>query len=274
MRLTLLVSTVLSVLYVAALPGALNARAPPLDPQAVIKQCTARGTEILGEIAAAKADAPGISEKYNTLYEPLSEIAPAANSDNTADDIREILQSAALPITGQLQKSVVKRKGLHQKDAYTNYFDVTNGIIVAEGNYNYYFFYDPEGPGSNPANPVRKAEPNALGWNQIVAEQWKLLAHGDMSTIKHILRYNVANEGTRIVIQDLLAKAHPLPKDNNGWTVVSPGQTEYTTLLGTDNGKGGGRMLKDYRASMAGISIKTIRIKEEESLYHMIEDYV
>ncbi|KAJ7603680.1 hypothetical protein DFH06DRAFT_1392722 [Mycena polygramma] len=272
MRLTLLISTLLSVIYVAALPREIYERAKPLDAAAVIKQCTAKGIEILSEIADATGDTPGLTEKYNTLYAPLSSRETVDKSEDETEEIREVLAEAGLQVSDQFFKYVVQRSR-RDAAAYTNYFDIAEGIIVADSNFNYLFFYDQSQQKSLPKYGLRKDEPNALGWNQIVGEQYKTLANRDVSSLKHILRFNIGNEGTLAVVKAFL-EMPTLPKDSAGWTVLSPGQVEFNALLGTDNGKGGGRMLKDYKASMPGRSLKAIRIKKRDIMYHMIEDYV
>ncbi|KAJ7612904.1 hypothetical protein DFH06DRAFT_147599 [Mycena polygramma] len=273
MRLNLLVSALLSVFYVAALPRTLYERAPPLDTLAVIKQCTAKGTQILADVSAATGDTAGISDKYDTLYRPLSTSKDISSRSEAASGIREVLVSAGLQVSDQITEYVVKRRARYSKAAYTNYFDIEHGVIVAAANFNYLFFYEPNERGSLPANGARQDEPNALGWNQIVGEQYKSLTGGKMSTLQHILQYEIANPGTLAVMRAVLDAQPPLPQDEEGWTVVPPEHTMFSALLGTDNGKGGGRMLKDYRASMSGKALTAIRIKEDDLNWCMIEDY-
>jgi hypothetical protein len=48
----------------------------------------------------------------------------------------------------------------------------------------------------------------------------------------------------------------------------------FKALLGTENGRGAGYMLKDYRASMGRKSIQAIRVKEQDREHAMLIDYV
>jgi hypothetical protein len=160
-----------------------------------------------------------------------------------------------------------------QDTAYRNYFDTANGIIVGADNYNERFFYYPDNPRSNKANPVKTAD-NSLNWDMLVGEQYKALG-GDLSNLQHILRFEIENPDTKTVIDRVLAADPSFPVEN-GWTVLKPeGATDimFTVLLGTDNGKGGGFILKDYRKTMIGKSIQAFRVKEEDDEHYMIIDF-
>jgi hypothetical protein len=62
----------------------------------------------------------------------------------------------------------------------------------------------------------------------------------------------------------------------DGWTVVKrggQGDGMFKALLGTDNGQGARRRLRDYRASMPGKSIQAMRVKDDDSGRAMIIDF-
>jgi hypothetical protein len=190
------------------------------------------------------------------------------NTDSgTGKGIKDLLTT----VSDELVLFTVGREG--QDTAYTNYFDTANGIIVGADNYNEKFFYYPDNPRSNKANPVKTAD-NSLNWDMLVGEQYKTLG-GDLSNLQHILRFEIGNPDTKTVIDQILAADPSFPVEN-GWTVLKPeGATDimFTVLLGTDNGQGGGFILKDYRQTMIGKSIQAFRVKEDDDEHYMIIDF-
>lgn len=174
-------------------------------------------------------------------------------------DIRSYMD---IPIPGLVQISVT-RPGQGRQVAYKNYFNVDSGIIVAAENFNARFFYIANDPESNHADPVKTAA-NSLQWDAIVGEPYKSLG-GSLARLQHILRYQILNEDTEKIIQQALEQQPALPVEGD-WTVVEPGDpgsvgdNMFKALLGSENGRGAGYMLKDYRSSMAGKAIRRIRV--------------
>ncbi|KAJ6480468.1 hypothetical protein C8R47DRAFT_1074222 [Mycena vitilis] len=227
--------------------------------------CLNKGTQILQKISASTSDTVGITAKYNELYAPFSHQTPFNTKKGSGSEIAGFLGGRV-----SLVQVTVGRP--NQVIAYKNYFDVTKGIIVAADNFNNKFFYDPANPTSG--NPPRTTE-NSVQWNNIIAEQYKALAltEGSLSTISHILQYEIVNADTNNVIEQAVASA--LPKQGD-WTVVTQGGTGdemFKALLGTDNGQGAGYLLKDYRTSMSRKSIQAIRVQMIAEAGMMIIDF-
>ncbi|KAJ7107992.1 hypothetical protein C8R43DRAFT_1044429 [Mycena crocata] len=265
MRLNLFVSTLVSVLYVAALPSKLTGRG---DAAALLQKCITKGDGILQKIQSATTDTAGLTDKYDNIYKTLATDAELSTDSGTGEEISDLFGGA---VSDEIIKFTVARAD--QETAYTNYFDTAKGIIVGADNYNEKFFYIPENRLSNKNNPQRTAD-NSLNWNTLVGEQYKILG-GELSELQHILRFEIENTDTKAIITQVLGASIPYPVDN-GWTVLKPnGATEnmFKALLGTDNGQGAGFMLKDYRASMNGKSIQAIRVKEEDDEFYMIVDF-
>jgi hypothetical protein len=224
----------------------------------------------LNSCQGSPGDTDGLTEKYKLLYGPF---AAKSEFPTATGEGAEIMSLLGIKIPAELDMFSVARKGPGQYPSYRNYFDVTHGIIVAALNVNHMFFYIPDAPGSSKENPMKTKE-NSLQWNNIVAEQYKSLG-GSLANLKHILQHDIVNYDTQVLIKQALNMNPTLPVVN-GWTVVAPeGPSDdmFKALLGTDNGQGGGYMLKDYRTSMPGKSIQAIRVKEDDDGFSMITDY-
>ncbi|KAJ7917647.1 hypothetical protein B0H13DRAFT_2441205 [Mycena leptocephala] len=227
MRLNLLVSTLLSVLYVAALPAQLAERGEVYwlpafselhlnvaqDAAKLIGACETKGNRIRQIIESATADTTGLTDKYNQLYKPLVAQSEINTDSGPGKKIKDLLTT----VSDELVLFTVGREG--QDTAYTNYFDTANGIIVGADNYNEKFFYDPNNPRSNRANPVKTAD-NSLNWDMLVGEQYNALG-GDLSNLQHILRFEIENTDTKTVIDQVLAADPSFPVEN-GWTILKP----------------------------------------------------
>ncbi|KAJ6552804.1 hypothetical protein B0H19DRAFT_1263248 [Mycena capillaripes] len=268
MRLNFLAYTLLSALCIGALPTHRGNR----RADALYTKCLAKGNEILHDIQSSRADTQGLTDKYNKLYAPLMKKATFGSSSRTVQEIGTLLD---ITISNLVQISVT-RPGQGRQVAYKNYFDVDSGIIVAAENFNARFFYIEEDPESNKADPVKTAA-NSLQWNTIVGEQYKSL-DGSLARLQHILRYQILNDDTEEIIKQAVDQKLGLPVER-GWTVAQPGSpgsagdNMFKALLGTENGRGAGYMLKDYRSSMPGKAIKRIRVQIEDGIPMMVIDF-
>ncbi|KAJ7129160.1 hypothetical protein C8R44DRAFT_907318 [Mycena epipterygia] len=264
MHLNFLIFTVVSAFYAAALPtNEYEKRA--VDPYS---RCLNTGTQILQDI---QSDTAGLTAKYNQFYAPFA----TKGVIDTPSDIKTLM--GTLDMSNAIVQISVAREG--QEAAYRNYFDVTNGIIIAAENFNDRFFSNKP----NGGNPVKTID-NSLQWDDIVGGQYRSLG-GSLSNLKHILQFEIINDDTKAIAARAF-KNSALPVVN-GWTVVTepdsstgPEGDIFKALLGTDNGKGAGYMLKDYRASMPGKAIQAIRVQrytideDDEPEPMMIIDYV
>ncbi|KAJ7657287.1 hypothetical protein DFH06DRAFT_1473270 [Mycena polygramma] len=268
MRLTGIISALVSVvLYARARPT--HGLHPRTD--ASYQACLNKGTQILQQISASTSDAAGITDKYNKLYAPFAGKPVALpTTGGVGEEIMELLGAEEEQGPKQLLQISIARP--NQETAYKNCFDIKNGVIAALENFNDQFFYNPNAATSNKQNP-QKTTANSLQWNNLVAEQYKSLG-GSLSTLSHILRYEIANAVTVDIIDTALGMS-TLPKED-GWTVVTQGgagDEMFRALLGTDNGQGAGYILKDYRASMPGKHIQAIRVKDDDGERAMIIDF-
>jgi hypothetical protein len=207
-----------------------------------------------------------VKDKYNEIYAPLSTTESDVGQSSDATTVASLL---GLDLA-ELHLAQVSVARPDTEVAYKNYFDVTNGIIVAAHNFNELFFYDANSP-TSPKGLPEKTSDNSLQWNNIVAEQYKSLG-GSLAGLSHIVRFEITNEDTKAVIEQALGDKS-IPVDEGGWKVTTPDSDIFKALLGTDNGQGAGYLLKDYRVSMTGTDIEAIRVKEDDDEMFMIIDF-
>lgn len=101
-------------------------------------------------------------------------------------------------------------------------------------------------------------------WSDVVFLEWKKLckkAHVPVSSLKHVIRYNVDNKPTEDVIQDVFGLDRP------DWSKISrgrrfhPDEEEFAALLGTPNGSGVAYMLIDHKGQFGQMRVKSITVK-------------
>lgn len=122
----------------------------------------------------------------------------------------------------------------------TNAFNSRLGIIVAVANF--------------------KQEAEETPWSDVVFSQWKDATwhRGDPTNLNYIIRLNIENINTRFIINEAHTKTgFPITDHIKLWT-EGDGSDAFFALMGTPNGKGIPRMLKDHqrtlkRKTVAGI---------------------
>ncbi|KAJ7153677.1 ribosomal protein S5 domain 2-type protein [Mycena filopes] len=194
MHFKLLAYTLLSALCIEAAPTH-RGHKRALDP-ALYNTFLQRGTTILQAIEASSADTPGLTARYNALYAPFTKDSIIGSGTSQFAEIQEVI---AAPAISKLVQLSVTRSGTNRQPAYTNYFDVANGIIVGANNFNAKFFFMEGQDGTSDSDPVRTAA-NSLPWNALVGEQYKALG-GNLGQLQHILRYQILNEETLEIMQ-------------------------------------------------------------------------
>ncbi|KAL8852360.1 MAG: hypothetical protein Q9221_002744 [Calogaya cf. arnoldii] len=143
---------------------------------------------------------------------------------------------------------------------YLNYFDTTNGIIIADANYQ------------------SEDKRRQLNWSELMYQTWALANQtrevgGPISNLRSIVQSHVVNDRARDVFniaydRNLLRPSGDGPEDWHEWNESSH-PSFFLSFLATDNVKGAVWLLHDHAAEMGRKEISKIFSLWDRSGLHL-----
>ncbi|MCJ1438653.1 hypothetical protein MMC27_008043 [Xylographa pallens] len=182
---------------------------------------------------------------YNTYY---TELFPNGKDPIMASyDLRPYLTDRNLPTNTYYDVEVTSKsdKPSTQQLAivFDNYFDPTNGVIIAE------------------INDRRKdtvAKDRQLFWSDAVFQGISQRAVNAKVpvVVKYVFRHGITNLNTKNIISEVLKHTKDAGKPST-WT-LKDNADDFYALVGSDNGKGVPRLLGDYSKTLKSTNILKI----------------
>jgi len=241
-------------------PSAFEAKGKPKVPTITWDDAVKKGKEVWGELQVSlRTNAP---DKPTSVHKLEGEgwIFDGAGDPSEINNLQRIF--------GQLKliprpSNVHMRVGIHEvppvppgkgirNTVFKNAFNRQQGILVAMGNF--------------------KAEAEKTPWSEVVFAKWyeSTYHRGDPTNLNYIVRHNIENVNTIFVINEAHKKAGtPIAETIKLWR-EGFGEAFYA-LMGTVNGKGVPRMLKDHNQKLGRKTIEAIyTAKSADGQVHMI----
>lgn len=229
-------------------PSAQEAKGKLKDPTITWDAAVKKGKELWGELQMALRTNP--PDKAISVSK-LRDEAWIFDHEEVQDELANLQVIFGQMKLARVRNNFVMRTCMHdvppvppgkgrRTTVLKNAFNSQLGIIVAVANF--------------------KQEAEDTPWSDVVFSQWKDATwhRGDPTNLNYIIRHNIENVNTRFIIHEAHSKTgFPLTDHIKLWT-EGDGSDVFYALMGTPNGKGIPRMLKDHqrtlkRKTVAGI---------------------
>ncbi|MCJ1246843.1 hypothetical protein MMC30_004052 [Trapelia coarctata] len=245
-------------------PSEFEAKGTPKEPTMTWDAAVKKGKEVWGELQVALRTKPPDKATSTTKLEDEGWHFSSAGDESEIDNLQRILGQLQLtPAHNIAHNNLHIRVGIHEvppvppgKGLRTailkNAFNRQQGILIAMSNF--------------------KPEAETTPWSEVAFAKWydSTWHRADPTNLNYVVRHNIENINTNFIMAEAHRKAgKPLTEKVSLWR-EGFGEAFYA-LMGTANGKGVPRMLKDHNEKLGRKTIKGIyTAKSADGQTHMI----